>query len=213
MLSILRRSSAVLGVSLLASLAACSAAQPGTGQGEGEGSTSTSEGILKCGPKQTRECSNEGPGGKQICWCNDAPTPTCTHEHETVVCSGSPSVCACHTSTVCIADTAPVPAELYGCKPGIILPAPDLAELYMCPPTVTRPALAGGRRTRAYYPSTTYSCGPALPDSAFATDCDYVPSTNSCIPVPLTDWYYIATYSGGPIGGGCKGGCEMLKGP
>ena len=69
-----RRSVQVFAIGLLSStvmIASCIAAPPDPTERTG----ATSDPLLRCYAPQIKVCSNEGPGGSQLCWCEDPPPP------------------------------------------------------------------------------------------------------------------------------------------
>lgn len=195
--------------SLLATfvLAGCAVAHdPGTGT-EGETQV-TSAALLKCGPNQTRECSNEGPGGSMVCWCNDNPPPPPPPP---------PPIDHCTPD----ATNPGPPPGLPGCQPGFWV---NQAEFFLCPSTTAIPDhiyVTGGRYHQVsewiYTTNTTIQPRCSSYDGGPAGDSCYYSQQNiphSCLPVPPAGYVYLVEWGdpGGPIGGGAHGPQE-LAGP
>ncbi len=167
----------------------------------------TSEALISCPVGQYRECSHEGPRGSLICWCMDMTCPG----QEKLVCVGTS--CSCHTAAQCTADTALNPPAVAGCHQGIKISNQVFpSELWMCPPGTPLPTTIYGAQDEMvmqFTPGTVAAC------DGTSTHCTYIATTDSCIPVPPTGWFYIDDTIGGPPGGGggCHGPCEFIYGP
>jgi hypothetical protein len=175
---------------------------------EGEGTSASGKGaLLRCPAGQVRECSNETPNGSLICWCEDNSPPALPP-----LTNSAGDWCRSDTT-----NPYPAPA-LPGCQRGLWV---NQAEFFLCPVGTPIPAHVYDTSSTAQVSewvmtndtwrspgcdSTTG--GPAGEICYFSPD----QFSTGCAPYPPDGWVYMveSDHGGGPITGGCKGGCGML---